>query len=96
METMANILETAMLICFGCSWPISAYHSWKAKTAKSTSLKFILLIMTGYIAGIASKVLKWVESGNFNYVIIVYILNILFVTANLVIYFRNKKLDSRM
>ena len=51
---MANILETIMLICFGLSWPVSAYKNYQARTAKSTSLSFILLIMTGYVAGIGA------------------------------------------
>ena len=53
--TIPEILETIMLISFGISWPLSVVKNIKAKTAKSMSLPFILLIMIGYIAGIASK-----------------------------------------
>ena len=52
---MAEILETIMLICFGCSWPMNAYKNAKAKSAKNMSLSFTLLIITGYVAGIAAK-----------------------------------------
>ena len=61
----------------------------KAKTAKSMSLYFILLIMLGYIAGIAAKIV----SGQINYVLIVYFLNLFVVSLNLVVYFINRKYD---
>ena len=41
---MGSILETVMLICFGFSWPLNVIKAYKAKTAKGTSLPFILLI----------------------------------------------------
>ncbi len=86
---MAEILETLMLVCFGFSWPINLYHNYRARTAKSMSPSFILLIMLGYVAGILSKIMN----GNFSYVLYVYVLNLLIVSLNLVVYFRNRKLD---
>ena len=55
---MTNILEAFMLICFGLSWPMSLYKNIKAKTAKSMSLQFTLLIIIGYIAGITAKIIN--------------------------------------
>ena len=52
---MGSILETLMLVCFGFSWPLNVMKAFKAKTAKGTSLPFILLIVAGYIAGIQLK-----------------------------------------
>ena len=86
---MAGIFETAMLVCFGLSWPINLIKSIKAKTAKATSLKFLLLILFGYICGIAAKFI----SHQINYVLIVYFLNLIVVFANLVVYFINRKYD---
>ena len=86
---MAEIFETAMLICFGLSWPINLVKNIKAKTAKSTSLKFLILIIVGYICGIAAKFI----SGTVNYVLIAYFLNLAVVGANLVVYFINAKRD---
>ena len=83
--TVPEILETIMLICFGVSWPLSVIKNIKAKTAKSMSLPFILLIMFGYIAGITSKFI----SGNIGYVLIVYFINIMSVSVNLAVYFIN-------
>ena len=88
---IAPILETIMLVCFGFSWPMNLIKAYKARTAKSTSLPFILLIITGYIAGISAKL----ASGNLNYVLIAYLLNLAIVSLNLVVYFRNVALDKK-
>lgn len=86
---MSSIFETIMLVCFGLSWPINVIKAYKARTAKATSLPFILLIFTGYIAGISSKVV----SGQMNYVFVVYLINLAIVLLNIVVYFRNVALD---
>lgn len=88
---MAEILETIMLICFGFSWPMSVYKNIKAKTAKSMSLGFILMIMTGYVAGITAKLCMH----RYNYVLAVYLLNLAMVSINLVVYFINKGYDKK-
>lgn len=88
---MQEILETVMLVCFGASWPISVVKNIKAKTARSMSIQFILLIIFGYVAGIIGKII----SGQINYVLAVYLVNLVFVTVNLAVYFINKKYDSR-
>ena len=88
---MQSILETVMLICFGFSWPLNVIKAYKAKTAKGTSLPFIMLIITGYIAGISAKLI----SGQINYVLIAYIVNLAIVSLNVVVYFRNVSLDKK-
>ena len=88
---ISPILETIMLVCFGFTWPMNLIKAYKARTAKSTSLPFILLIITGYIAGICAKL----ASGNLNYVLIAYLLNLAIVSLNLVVYFRNVALDKK-
>ena len=88
---MGAIFETIMLVCFGLSWPINVVKAYKARTTKGTSLPFILLIITGYIAGITAKIVN----GKFNYVFIVYIINLVIVMLNVVVYFRNYRLDKK-
>ena len=88
---MGSILETVMLVCFGFSWPLNVIKAYKAKTAKGTSLPFILLIITGYIAGISAKLI----SGQVNYVLIAYVLNLAIVSLNVIVYFRNVSLDKK-
>ena len=86
---MTELLESIMLICFGLSWPMSVVKNIKAHTAKSMSLPFILLIITGYIAGIIAKIC----SHNYSYVLAIYGINLIFVSANLVVYFVNRSYD---
>ena len=42
----ADLLEATMLVCFGFSWPLNVVKAYKARTAKGTSLAFIILIIT--------------------------------------------------
>ena len=88
---MGSILETVMLVCFGFSWPLNVAKAYKARTAKGTSLPFILLIITGYISGISAKLI----SGQINYVLIAYVVNLAIVSLNVVVYFRNVSLDKK-
>ena len=86
---MSEILEAAMLICFGCSWPLSVYKNIKARTAKSMSVPFTLLILAGYLCGIIAKL----YTHTINYVLAVYVLNLLIVGANLAVFFINRRYD---
>lgn len=86
---MSQALEATMLVCFGLSWPINLIKNIKSGTAKSMSLKFIVLIIFGYIAGITAKLIN----GQLTYILAVYILNIVVVSLNLFVYFINKHKD---
>ena len=88
---MSGIFETVMLVCFGLSWPLNVIKAYKARTTKGTSLPFILLIITGYIAGITAKLI----SGQLNYVLVVYLLNLAIVSLNVLVYIRNASLDRK-
>ena len=89
--TFPEICEILMIVCFGFSWPMNVIKSWKTRTAKGKSLTFLLLIDIGYIFGIAGKLI----SGNYKwYVLFFYILNFTMVTVDMVLYFRNKRLDA--
>ena len=93
---MAEIFEIIMILSFGASWPLNVIKSYKARTTKGKSLPFLLLIFFGYIAGIASKFLNEAYMAQFSdkwYVLFFYCLNFLMVAVDLVLYFRNKKLD---
>ncbi len=89
---MGQVLETIMLVCFGFSWPLNVIKSYKSKTAKGMSLPFIMLIITGYIAGITAKII----SGQVNYVLVAYFLNLAIVSINVIVYFRNVALDKKV
>ena len=78
-----------MLLCFGVSWPISIRKSIVSHTAKGKSLVFECFILAGYLCGIASKV----AGKNISYVLIFYIINIVTVSIDVALYFRNRRLD---
>lgn len=88
---MAEILEALMVVGFGISWPVSIIKSYKARTAKGKSLLFLCFILFGYVCGILSKLV----SGKITYVFVFYVLNLLMVSFDLVLYFRNRALDAQ-
>ena len=93
---MSEFLEIIMIVSFGASWPMNVVKSYKARTAKGKSLPFLCLILFGYVAGISSKLLNEAYMNDFShkwYVLFFYCLNFLMVAVDLVLYFRNKKLD---
>lgn len=87
---MAELMEAAMLVCFGLSWPLNAYKNYQARTAAGTSWQFIALITAGYVAGIAAKLI----SGNISWVLAVYLVNLICLGVNWAVYFRNRRIDA--
>ena len=83
---MQTILESVMLICFGISWPISVYKSYTSKSTKGKSVVFIIAIIIGYLAGISGKII----GNSINYVLVLYMINLLFVTTDLALFIRNR------
>lgn len=95
---MSDILEVIMIVSFGASWPLNVIKSYKVRTTKGKSLGFLCLILFGYVAGIASKILNEAYMASFSskwYVLFFYVLNFLMVGTDLCIYFRNCKLDKK-
>lgn len=93
---VTEILEAIMLVCFGFSWPINLVKNYRLRSAKSMSLPFLLLIWSGYVAGITAKLIQLVSPEYNNptwYLLTIYIINLLMLSANLVVYVRNKRLD---
>ena len=86
---MAHLLETVMLLCFGLSWPFNIAKSLRSRTAKGKSLQFEILVVVGYLFGIAGKFI----GGNVTYVLAVYVLDVLMVSTDIVLTCRNRRLD---
>jgi len=77
-----------MLICFGVSWPFSIVRSIRARSAKGKSLAFLILLELAYISGILNKLIY-----RFDMVIILYVINFIMVSIDIVLFFRNSRLD---
>jgi len=86
---LPEVFELIMVLCFGVSWPVSIAKSWRCRTAKGKSPVFLFFIIAGYASGITWKLLL----GSTTYVFWFYMLNLLMVTADLLLYFRNRRLD---
>lgn len=95
---MLNLLEALMIICFGLSWPVSIYKSYTSRTAKGKSLGFEVIIWIGYIFGIVRKILQMTGGGTFDWLFWLgfafYLINITEVTIDIILYFRNRRLDA--
>ena len=95
---MAEILEVTMIVSFGISWPLNVLKSYRARTTKGKSLAFLLLILFGYVAGITSKLINEAYMADFAhkwYVLFFYVLNFTMVGVDVILYFRNRRLDKR-
>lgn len=93
---MAELFEVLMIVSFGVSWPLNVIKSYKARTTKGKSIAFLYLIFFGYIAGIISKIVNQEYMLNIKekwYVLFFYALNFLMVGADLILYYRNKRID---
>lgn len=84
---MVTFFESLMLVCFGVSWPISVYKSLTSGSTKGKSVVFTIAIIIGYFAGIAGKLV----GKNINYVLILYLINLVFVLIDFALYFVNRR-----
>ncbi len=83
-----SILEAIMLICFGAAWPFSIIKSIKSKSTNGKSLLFLIVLILGYISGIANKLLN-----NNDIVLYLYILNLIMVSTDALLWVRNKRYE---
>lgn len=86
---IVHVLEAGMLVCFGISWPFNIAKSIRSRTAKGKSVIYEILVVVGYFFGLAAKIIL----GDVNYVMIFYIVDILMVTTDIILTFRNRRLD---
>ena len=82
-----SVFEIGMLVCFGFAWPTAIHKSIKSKSIEGKSLLFIYVIMAGYIFGIVHKIIF-----SLDFVVILYIINLVMVFTDLLLYYRNRRL----
>jgi uncharacterized protein with PQ loop repeat len=80
-----SIFEAGMMVCFGASWPFALIKTFKSKDVEGISPLFLYLLLLGYVFGILHKILY-----NMDYVILIYLLNSIFVFAEIVMYYMYK------
>ena len=91
---LSEFFEIVMLISFGLSWPAAVFKSYKMRSTKGKSLFFSCMIPFGYASGIVSKFLLGLENVKW-YVLFFYFLNLFMVSVDLVLYFRNRRLEKK-
>ena len=94
---LIDLLEAMTILCFGLSWPISIRKSWVSRTAKGKSLFFEVFLLLGYAVGIVRKIIQWTALDSTGFIFFLslffYVLNFIMISADVALYFRNRKLD---
>lgn len=85
----ASFLEGCMIICFGVSWPLSILRSYRSRSTKGKSILFLFFIAFGYVCGITAKFV----SHTYNMAFWFYFPNIIMVSTDIFLYFRNLKIE---
>jgi hypothetical protein len=83
-----SMFEIIMLVCFGAAWPFSIYKSYKSRSNAGKSIFFLLVVSTGYLSGVLHKLIY-----SFDSVIYLYMLNFCLVLTDIILYFRNKRIN---
>ena len=83
-----SVLEAVMMVCFGVSWPLSIYRTYRVKNPVGKSIAFLWLIIIGYLAGILNKIF-----GRLDWVVWLYALNAAMVATDLILvyYYRARR-----
>ncbi len=88
-RSVAQVFEAAMLLCFGVSWPIAIWRTWRTRRTEGLSPVFLTMILAGYLAGVASKLLR--SGGRWDaleWVTALYALNAVLIGVELALYLR--------
>ena len=83
-----SVFEIGMLVAFGISWPISIIKTLRAKRVSGKSPLFLVIIMLGYVSGILHKIFY-----AYDFVLWLYVLNLLMVGFDLLLYLHYRKQD---
>lgn len=86
-----SILEALMLLCFGAAWPFSIARSWNSRSTQGKSIVFLLVLILGYAAGIANKILY-----HYDVVFFLYLLNVTMVSVDAVLWLRNRQYEKSL
>ena len=87
-----SIFEAVMMVCFGVSWPLSIYKTYKVKNPAGKSIAFLWCVIAGYLSGIVSKIV----TGNVDWVIALYALNAAMVATDLFLVVLYRRRNARM
>ena len=81
-DFLPRLLEFAMLFCFGFSWPFAIAKTIRAKRVDGKSPLFEIIVIVGYLFGIASHLIS-----DRSWVTWVYLADTALVATDLALYF---------
>ena len=90
---IVQLCEIGMRVAFGFSWPFNIMKSWRSRTAKGKSVVFEFIVVFGYLVGVLGKFITWHTTGVLAYSVWFYFADIAMVTIDIILYFRNTRLD---
>ena len=90
---IVQLCEIGMLVAFGFSWPFNIAKSWRSRTAKGKSVQFEYIVLFGYLVGLLGKIITTHRSGVLPWSTWFYIADIIMVSIDVALYYRNTKLD---
>lgn len=79
----ASLLEFAMLFAFGFSWPFAILRTYRAKRVDGKSPAFMIIVLVGYLCGIAAHLVEGVKL----WLCFVYLMDMILVSTDLALYF---------
>lgn len=85
-----SIFEALMLLSFGAAWPVQIYKSYTSGKTAGKSVLFLYILVFGYLCGIVHKILN-----SRDIVLFLYILNLVMVSTDICLYYRNKALERK-
>ncbi len=77
------ILEAAMLVCFGLAWPLANLRMLRTGRAEGRGMVPAALVLCGYVAGMAAKLVMAAYGGTLPVIFWMYALNACSVGLNL-------------
>lgn len=90
MERTFSIPEAVMLLCFAVAWIPNIHKAYTSRTARGVSLPFMIVVLTGYVAGVVHKFLYGLDL-----VVFVYLLDAGLVLCGITLTIRNRALDRK-
>jgi hypothetical protein len=79
-----------MMVAFGIAWPANILNSLRVKSSRSRSPQFFIIVMSGYILGLAAK---FFDDAGLNYVAFFYLINLAMVGFDTFLYYHYRALD---
>lgn len=90
-ESLPQILEFAMLLAFGFSWPFAIARTYRSKSVGGKSPAFMCIVIFGYCCGIAAHLVE----GSKLWLCWVYLVDIALVSTDLALYFHYSRKNGK-